>query len=220
MNSASAALVLFLTTVTSVSAAPDAAPVPRLGTAPASSTWTITYQYRNPNPYLKPPTPAEAPLYKKLNDQSPRFLNIEVIKAETKKKEVYHFDNQTEVVRWIVDKVLFWGNSKTNTFLIHDEKDPMSTKFSHDFDSLAWVDQADYEGHQTFQQIDCCAYHSKATPQGEQTAYIDAKSGLPVGVQQTNLMLTYTFRSPGDPVDIPPAVEAQLKAYLESTKRP
>jgi len=101
---------------------------------------------------------------------------------------------------------------------MYDEKDPMSPRFSHDFDSLDWVGKADYQGHQTFQQVDCCVYYSKATPQGEQTAYIDAKSGLPVGVQQANLTLIYTFHSSSDPVEIPPAVQAQLKAYLDSTK--
>ena len=199
-------------------AAPDLPPVPRMAAAPSSASWTIDYQYKTPNPYLKPPDPSQADAFARMRNQYARPVSIQVTKAGDHKKEVLQLDNQTQRIRWIRGDLMVLEDPQRKTFSTWDAKVPGTVPFSHDFDSLDWVDKADYEGHQTFQQVDCCAYHAKATPQGEQTAYIDAKSGLPVGVQQANLTLIYTFHSSSDPMEIPPAVEAQLKAYLDSTK--
>lgn len=199
---------------------PDVAPVPRLGTAPSTSAWTIAYQYQTPNPYLKPPDPSQAAVYEKLRNLYPRLVSINVIKSADRRKEVLQLDNQTESIRWIEGKLLGWQNLKLNTFVISDATSPGVTPFNHDFDSLSWIDQADYKGHQSYQGVDCCVYHSTATPQGEQTAYIEAKSGLPVGVQQNGVTLHYVFMPSNESVQFPPDVEARFKEYLTVNPNP
>lgn len=198
-------------------AAPEAPPVPRLNAAPGSSAWTIEYQYKAPNPYLTPPDPSQADAYARLRNQFARPVSIQVAKEGYHRKEVFLLDNQKKTIRWIIGDLLVMENPQLNTFSVWDAKVPGTFPFLHDFDSLSWVDQADYKGHQTFQQTDCCVYTSKSTPIGEQTAYISAASGLPVGVQQGGVTLLYTFTSSGGSIEIPAEVMARIRQYKEAT---
>src|ERR1700761_5954716 len=89
MNPLHIAAVFLLALTGPVPAATDMppAPVPRLGSVPDSAAWTIDYQYKSPNPYLKPPDPSQADAYARLRNQFARPLNIQVIKAGVNRKE-------------------------------------------------------------------------------------------------------------------------------------
>jgi hypothetical protein len=197
-------------------AAPDVPPNPRLATPADSSSWTITYQYKNPNPYLKPPAdPSEAMLYARLRNQYARIVSIQVVKSGNLKKETYQFDNQTQKIHWIEGHLLELEDPQRHTFNLWDETVPGTFKFTGDFDSLSWVKGAEYKGHQSFQGIDCCAYHAAATDNGEQTAYVDFKTGLPVGVQQGDTTILYVFSSSGEAIELPPMAQADIKRYQD-----
>jgi hypothetical protein len=206
--------LLQLGTLDLVSDPTDAPPVPRLATAPSSSAWTIAYQYKTPNPYLKPPSPSLAGLYQNLLNQNPRTLSIQITKSGDNRKESVSFDNQKQQTRWIVGKLMVTQNAQAN-YSVWDSRTPGSPLFTHDFDSLEWIDKADYGGHQNYQGIDCCVYHAKDAPEGDETAYINAQTGLPVGVQQGALTLTYSFAGSASDVEIPAAVTAQIQRYLQ-----
>jgi hypothetical protein len=208
------AALLQLGTLDLVAAPTDAPPVPRLAAAPSSSAWTIAYQYKTPNPYLKSPDPSLAVLYKHLLNQNPRTLSLQITKSGDNRKELVSFDNQTQQIQWIVGKLLVTQNAQA-TYSVWDSRTPGTPPFTHDFQSLDWIDKADYGGHQNYQGIDCCVYHSKDTPGGDLTAYIDAKTGLPVGVQEGAVTLTYTFAGSGGDIEIPAAVLAQIQRYLQ-----
>ena len=214
MNSLSVCFLVYVCTVCSALGASEAAPVPRLGTAPSSSAWTISFQYKSPNPALKLASadPAQAEW---IRTHNPRLSTIRVIKAGDHKKETFQYDNQTQVIHWVVGDILVSENLQDNTLSPLSMKDSGAVLFAHDFDSLAWVDQAQYEGHQIFQGTDCCVYLGKGDDAGgDQTAYIDAKSGLPVGVQAGDTTLLYNFTPSNDVIEIPAKVAASIKAYI------
>ena len=203
-----------------VVAAPDKPPDPRLGTAPAMSAWTITYQYAKPDPYLTPPDPSQAALYARMHKNFPRLIQINVTKAGNNRKEVYSLNDQEQSIRWIMGNLLLWLNPTRKTSAIWNAKMPDAIQFTHDFDSLDWVNTADYQGHQTFQQVDCCTYHAANTPLGEQTAYINAKTGLPVATVAGTVTVSYSFSASQDPVTMPPEVTAKFNDYLSFNPDP
>jgi hypothetical protein len=215
MNSLSVCFLVYVCTVCSALGASEAAPVPRLGTAPSSSAWTISVQYKSPNPAIKLAASADPAQAEWIRTHNPRVVAIRVVKAGENKKETFQYDNQTQVIQWVIGDTLVSENLQDNTLSPLGMKDSGAVLFAHDFDSLAWVDQAQYEGHRIFQGTDCCVYVEKAGDQGvEQTAFIDAKSGLPVGVQAGDTTVLYTFTPSSDAIEIPAKVAATIKAYI------
>jgi hypothetical protein len=213
-------VIFCLAMVYRAAAAPDIAPVPRLATAPSESAWTIDYQYKSPNPLLKPPDPSYTALFEKMRSENPRLLNVQVVKAGDRRNEIYQYDDGSQTVWWVVKDSLVIDMRLSHFLTFNTSSDPLSPRFTHDFDSLAWIDQAEYQGHKIFQGADCCVYYTKGTADhGEETAYIDAKSGLPIGAQQGDVTLSYTFKSSNKAIEIPPKVDAEISRYGSAEKK-
>jgi len=200
--------------------APDQAPEPRLGSAPSSSTWTIQYQYKQADPYPKPATALDAQIFERLRQAYPRLQTVQVNKAGKNRKEVCHYADGSEMFKWIIGDYFLTEMRVTHAISIATPA-AADVKFKDDFYDLAWINQADYKGQQDYQGTSCRVYDLKGTADTqEQTAYIDAKTSLPVGIETADATLLYTFRPSSETIELPPGMAAHLKMYLNQTAAP
>jgi hypothetical protein len=220
MNRILPTLLLFLGVVSMVKGEPDVPPVPRLKTVPEATEWTIDYQYKGgPNPYLNPPTPADAHIYGLMEKEHPRFVSTKAIKSGKKKMEVTLFDDNTQTITCMVDDVVMVKDRLNNFIEVHSINEWGVTQNGRDFQSLDWINNAEYKGRQDFQGTTCCTYFLPAKEElTSQMAHIDAKTGLPVGVEIDKLTITYTFTPTTHAVELPPEFVARLKKYQNDQK--
>ena len=181
--------------------------------------WTVAYQYKGPNPFLNPPTPADAHIYGLMEKEHPRFISTNAIKSGKMKMEVTLFDDNTQAISCAVDDVIMVKERGSNFIEVHTAHEWGETHTGNDFESLSWIDKAEYKGRQDIQGIPCCTYLLPAKDQlTDQTAYINAKTGLPVEVDIDKLTVTYTFTPTTKAVELPPEFVARLKKFQDDQK--
>ena len=195
---------------------PDAPPVPRLASAPDTSTWTIQYQYLQTDPYPKTSNPIDAQIYEKMRKAYPRLETVQVTKAANKRKEVDQYADKSESTNWIVGDILLTDTRVYHAVNITNSK-LSGINYKNDFYNLDWINKAAYKGRQKFQGIDCYVYGADAADgSGAQTAYVDAQTNLPFVIQNAQATLTYTFQSSSETVELPP----DMARHLEDFQRP
>ena len=219
MNRIPLTLLLLFAVATLIKGDPDVPPVPRIKTVTEPMVWTINYQYQEPNPYLSPPTPADAYIYDRMEKENPRFTSSNVIKSGNKKIEITLFDDKSQTIACMVDGIIMEKSRLTNQIQVHKITDWGDSHSGHDFESLDWIDKAEYKGRQEFQGADCYIYYLPPKEElAARTAYINAKTGLPVSVQIDKLTITYTFTPTTQAVELPPDFVVRLKKYQADQK--
>ena len=192
----------------------DKAPVPRLAATPGSYSWTIQYQYKPADPNAKPPSENDAKIQAAMSKAFPRLVTVRVTKVADKKKEVYHYADDSETINCVVGDVYLIDSRPAHAIGVGSTKDS-DIRYKEDFYDLDWINKAEYKGHQQFQGTDCYTYYQKATDNDdERTAYIDSKTRLPVAVQNSQATLIYTFSSSTEVVELPESLATKLKQFL------
>jgi hypothetical protein len=148
---------------------------------------------------------------------NPRLISVQVTKAGGKKKEVYHYADDSETIICVVGDIFLIDSRPAHAVGLGSTDDPGAKKYGDDFYDLDWVNKAEYNGHQDYQGISCCTYYQKgAEGTDEMTAYIDVKTRLPVAVQNSQATLSYTFRSSTDAVELPARLVTKLNEALQA----
>ncbi len=198
--------------------APAAAtpPVPRLAPAPDSSAWTIQYQYKVADPYPKTSNPIDNMVYEKMRKEHPRLVSVVTEKAGNRRKEVEHFADGSETVIWVVDDYMV-GNYRVTHIISALNSKQAEIPFKQDFYQLDWINKAQSQGRQSYQGVSCWAYHRPpGADNDEQTAYIDAKSGLPVAIEKEDAIVVYSFTASSDALDVPPEINREIQKLQQS----
>jgi len=88
---------------------------------------------------------------------------------------------------------------------------PGQSQDSPDFPELNWVNGSLFQGEQILQGKKCYAYKS-----GDQTAWIEKSSRLPVFFDSKAMQVSYTYKTPDLPLQLPD----QLAKKLQAAQRP
>ena len=199
-----------------ISPASDKPPVPRLGTAPDLSAWTIQYKYKQADPYPKATNPIDQKIYDKMRAAHPRLLLVQFVKAGARRKEVQQYADGTETIRWLDGDILTTDNRVSHSLQTFTAKES-DIPFKDDFYTLEWVNQAGYVGRQDHNGVTCYVYHlKKSGDTDEQTAYVDVKTNLPAEIETGEAILDFTFGSSSDTLELPKDVAARLQAFRAS----
>ena len=196
------------------SPATDQAPVPRLAAAPGSFAWTVQYQYKLADPFPKTSNPVDAQIYDRMRKAHPRLESVQVIKAENRREEVEKYTDGSETARWMVGDHLLTDNRVSHSVQIVNAAQS-AVKFQEDFYDLDWINKAEFRGHQTIRGIDCYVYHAVATGDDiGKTAYVNAKSGLPLMIDTADAVLTYSFKPSNSDVVLPEDLNRRLQSVV------
>jgi len=191
-------------------------PVPRLAAAPDMTAWTIQYQYKVADPYPKTSNPIDNMVYDKMRKEHPRLMSVVTEKAGNRRKEVQHFADGSETVNWVVGDYMVGNYRVTHTISTVNSRQA-EIPFKQDFYQLGWINKAQFQGRQSYQGVSCWAYHRPPGPDNdEQTAYIDAKSGLPVAIEKEDAIVVYSFAASGDALDVPPEINREIQKLQQS----
>ncbi|MEJ0001074.1 MAG: hypothetical protein WDO13_19105 [Verrucomicrobiota bacterium] len=128
--------------------------MPRLVDAPARAAWTISVKPKQAAP------PAVSAVDQRYYKAHPPLVSIDVTKAPGKRREIEHYADGSQTVRWIVDDIL--TTDVRDHTLQTATAAQMKVNFKDEFYQLAWINRADYQGHQTVGQDDCWVYKGQA----------------------------------------------------------
>ncbi len=197
----------------------DVPPNPRVKSVQGPMMWTLDYKYSGPNPYLKPPTPDDTYIYARLESENPRYVSTKVIKSGDRRLDVTVFDDNTQTVVCVIGDLVMTKKRLLPYIEARKISQGLDRNIGDDFGSLAWVNKAEYKGHQDFQGTTCCVYYVHPDRElSARTAYIDAKTGLPSGVVINDLTITYSFSPTDQAVELPPEFVGRLKKYQDDQK--
>jgi hypothetical protein len=199
---------LVLGTTSASLAAPDAPPPPYVGPAPAPGSWTIDVQQKRPA-LPKSTDPKLAALQTLLLKMHPRLLQQIVQQSGRIRHEETHWEDGTQDVLW------FYGGSTMfhpryytpeNILMFPPGSSGAPQQSKSNFPDLDWIRPETFAGTTTYQGAKCYLYKMTRPPLAggdilapadnvEVSAWIDAKTLLPIAVEDPALVKRYTFKS-------------------------
>jgi len=120
-------------------------------------------------------------------------------------KQVFTSGLSQEIWRVDLFRLTVYSNSpdsiSVTTFLPGQSQDPP------DFPELTWVNRSLFQDVETLQGKPCYVYKS-----GDQTAWIDKSTRLPVFFDSKAMQVTYTYKTPDEPLQLPDKLAKKLQA--------
>jgi hypothetical protein len=197
---------------------PPAPAKPYIRALPAEFSLVEKYTYVAPETKLTPQEQAAAdfmrPAAGKVNE-----LRV-IAQGGIRRESMRYADGHTQEVWRIRSCRLAVNPAQPNSIMAsivatgpYNPNSPNQYRDTADFAELAWVDEASYEGVQTQQGRKCYAFKS-----GDQTAWIDVTTHLPVYFFSSALLISYVYSQTLDePLKVPPAIAdrfAQLNRVM------
>lgn len=204
----------------SPSAKPEPPAPPYIASVPAPASWSI----RSINPPVA-------------NPEAPTIKEIRVAKARDKKQELTIWSNGAESESWFVDTFVIYRQPhfvKGDVAILEQRPDSSDHFFStSDFSNLAWVGKDTFQRTETVKGKLCYYYENGRHAEQERIpeplrdqiklaiskAWIDARTKLPVAVEEGGIRQEYdfTFGSPAS-LTLPPLFAARLEKLLNRRK--
>ncbi len=193
---------------------------PYIATVPPPASWTIRP--------ATPPTP---------NPQVSTLKEIRVAKTRDMKQEISLWSNGTESESWYVDTFVIYRQPhfvKDDVAILEQRPDSTTNFFSTgDFSNLGWIGKDTFQRTETHKGKLCHYYENGNSADFEKIpepirsqrqfatpkAWIDAKTRLPVAIEQGGILqeYSYTFGSPQS-LTLPPLFSARLEKLLARRK--
>ena len=187
-------------------------PDPQVAPLPDKISFVKTFIYR-PDPQNPNATDQEKAL-EQFKSKFPRLEKLDVVKTGMTAKEIQHFSNGTSLEVWK------WGDTTFQVYSANPnqimvtapgmgpaEADAAVSGLA-EFGEFAWVSSKAYHGEEVKQGFKCSFYKA-----GDQMAWVDQKSRLPVFFQSSKVQVLFTYRvSPEGSLLLPERFTKKLEA--------
>jgi ribosomal protein L19 len=142
-------------------------------------------------------------------DKFPKLDHIEIVQTGNLRRDKQYFLNGNTIEIWRTgDKRLLIDSTNPSYVAVNTAGENYQDE--PDFPELDWIASDCLKGTQDLNGISCQIYQS-----GGQTAWINQSTLLPVALETNDLQITYTFKNPSSPLQLP----AELKKKLEQPAR-
>jgi hypothetical protein len=184
--------------------------------APLTGDFTLVKKFT----YLTPPdqnlTEAQKVAQNLLSPPSSKLDQVTMVKNGAVRKDSERFVNGSGRETWGLQDYRFTTYSAyPNNVIINVVNNRIAPGSQNqyqntpDFPELSWIKASSYQGVQMQQGKKCYAYKD-----GDQTAWIDVSTHLPVYLESKTLQVTYTFSDPPDePLQLPQGYAQKLQKF-------
>jgi hypothetical protein len=199
-------------------APPAGTPVP----APLTGDFTLTKKFS----YLTPPdaphlTADQQAAQNFLHPAATKIVQSEIVAKGGLRRDVNQNSDGSTVTIWRVQTYRFTVYSAHPQGVIvnqvagtDDPHAPNQYRDGADFAELSWITPAAFSGRQTQQGKQCYIYKV-----GDQTAYVDVSTRLPIYFQSKTVQVTYTYSPPpDDPLQFPAGYPEKLDKFQRALR--
>ena len=172
--------------------------------------------------FAYPPLDASATAVQKAEQTIPtNFIEVDAVKTGAIRKDDQHFKDgsgreiwRVQAYRFTVD--LLHPDSVNLDYTGGPNDSPLLGRYrdADDFPELSWILGPTFQGIQLRHDKKCYVFKS-----GEQTAWIDTTTHLPVYFESKTMQVTYTYSDPPDePLQLPKGYAEKLEKFKRALR--
>lgn len=209
---------------------------PLVATAPDPIAWTIDVRQKKPR-QAAPADPKQARIYKRLVDIYPLLVRETVEKSGKDWHREKVFDNQTKENIWVRNGIVvyqyhYFPPERVIAVSVSDHISPVKGGFGPDFPELYWIRAEAFVKSEMYGGHLCYYYEDKnarplqggdalaAVPQKGNRAWIDAKTRLPIAMEDDTMLKTYTYHQSAVNIQLTGVFATAYQKALETAKQP
>jgi len=190
------------------SSTPRAPRPPFFAEPPINAAWKVTVA---PLKAAQSPTPANA---------QKAIRQIEIIKVDKTRRTVVSYSDGAKIEMWFFDGLDIFPASDGSLLVLDPRNNDLAPSFEgyDHFGAFQWLDAPFFVGTVTIGDR-VCNHFKRSTNNGDQEAWVDANTKLPVCLVEGNTRKLYTFGDPPiAPLQMPPGYQSAFDAYMKPAR--